>query len=380
MNGINGYGGFIQTFLNQNPKNNISVVEFGGVPIRDGYKDINGDKKLLLGWTNSAKNVRIEEPPQAGTNYDAGLMAAEEQFNKKKDSKNSKLMLFISDGVPTYFIKDGKRYGRGTTMPFWEHGRYIDNVPYVRDQMLNYNVPDFYIKNPDIRTIAVGVSKDINSDTSSSSPVVLKEMARLSGGTFLGIKEDIGELTKKLTNEVLYAVSQVKITDTLSPFVKLDKAPDFKVTVTDKSGQTKTLWKGGKQTPENKNGEFIQSLTTTKDHEGEKVILTFNPNYKLDKNLKFTLSYNVTVPKETFEEYQKDGYLHTGDSNTDYPGNITSSGKKGFHSNKEAYVDFAFGPEEKKYTEFYDHPVVQVALQNLTIKKVDLEKKVSFRC
>lgn len=371
LNGSNGYNGFINTFLNQNPKNNISVVEFGGVPKRDGYKDINGDKKLLLEWTNIVKNVVIEEPPQAGTNYDAGLMAAEEQFNKKKDSKNSKLMLFISDGVPTYFIKDGERYGRGTANPFWEYGIYIDNASYVREQMLIYNVPNFYKKNPDIRTIAVGVSKDINSDTSSSSPVVLKEMARLSSGQFLGIEENIDELTSQLANEVLYAVSQVTVTDTLSKYVKLDSTPDFKVTVTDTNGQIKTLWKGGKQTPENENGKYIKSVESETVNGEERVILTFNPNYKLDKNLKFTLSYNVTIPKETFEKYQKVGYLDTGDSNTDYPRNSTSSGKKGFHSNKEAYVDFAFGPEEKKYTEFYDHPVVQVALQNLSVKKVD---------
>ena len=239
--------------------------------------------------------------------------------------------------------------------------------------MLNYNVPDFYRRNPDITTIAVGVSRDINSTNvgSSMSPDVLRKMAELSGGVFLGIEENIDELTSQLANEVLYAVSQVTVTDILSEYVKLDSTPDFKVTVTDTNGQIKTLWKDGKQTPENENGKYIKSVESETVKGEERVILTFNPNYKLDKNLKFSLSYNVTVPRETFEKYQKIGYLDTGDSNTDYPLNSTSSGKKGFHSNKEAYVDFAFGPEEKKYTEFYDHPVVQVALQNLSVKKVD---------
>lgn len=364
---LNGSNGFISKFLNQNPKNNISVVDFGGIPSGNGINDAS----LLQNWTNNVLYIPIKEPGNEGTNYDAGFKIAEEQFSKKTNSENSKVMLFLSDGVPTYYIdSNGRRQGDGR---IYNTNRPNDNENVVRRQMLNYNVPDFYRRNPDITTIAVGVSRDINSTNvgSSMSPDVLRKMADLSGGVFLGIEENIDELTSKLANEVLYAVSKVKITDTLSKHVKLDSKVDFKVTVRDTSGNIKTLWKEGKQTPENENGKYIQSLEVKKVNGEENVVLTFNPDYKLDKNLKFSLSYNVTVPKETFEKYQKIGYLDTGDSNTDYPRNSTSSGKKGFHSNKEAYVDFAFGPEEKKYTEFYDHPVVQVALQNLSVKKVD---------
>lgn len=364
---LNGSNGFISKFLNQNPKNNISVVDFGGIPSGNGINDAS----LLQNWTNNVLYMPIKEPGNEGTNYDAGFKIAEEQFSKKTNSENSKVMLFLSDGVPTYYIdSNGRRQGDGR---IYNTNRPYDNQNVVRRQMLNYNVPDFYRRNPDITTIAVGVSRDINSTNvgSSMSPDVLRKMAELSGGVFLGIEENIDELTSQLANEVLYAVSQVTVTDILSKYVKLDSTPDFKVTVTDTNGQIKTLWKDGKQTPENENGKYIKSVESETVKGEERVILTFNPNYKLDKNLKFSLSYNVTVPRETFEKYQKIGYLDTGDSNTDYPRNSTSSGKKGFHSNKEAYVDFAFGPEEKKYTEFYDHPVVQVALQNLSVKKVD---------
>lgn len=364
---LNGSNGFISKFLNQNPKNNISVVDFGGIPSGNGINDAS----LLQNWTNNVLYIPIKEPGNEGTNYDAGFKIAEEQFSKKTNSENSKVMLFLSDGVPTYYIdSNGRRQGDGR---IYNTDRFYDNQNVVRRQMLNYNVPDFYRRNPDITTIAVGVSRDINSTNvgSSMSPDVLRKMAELSGGVFLGIEENIDELTSQLANEVLYAVSQVTVTDILSEYVKLDSTPDFKVTVTDTNGQIKTLWKDGKQTPENENGKYIKSVESETVEGEERVILTFNPNYKLDKNLKFSLSYNVTVPRETFEKYQEIGYLDTGDSNTDYPRNSTSSGKKGFHSNKEAYVDFAFGPEEKKYTEFYDHPVVQVALQNLSVKKVD---------
>lgn len=372
LNGSNGYNGFINNFLNQNPKNNISVIDFGGIPYPYGRDDAS----ILQDWTNNVTNVQIYQPGNEGTNYDAGLKLAEEQFSKKENSENSKVMLFLSDGVPTYYVDEyGRRRGDGR---IYNTNRHNDNENIVRRQMLDYNIPNFYENNSDIRTIAVGVSKDINSTNvgSSMSPDVLRKMADLSGGVFLGIEENIDELTSKLANEVLYAVSKVKITDTLSKHVKLDSKADFKVTVRDTSGNIKTLWKEGKQTPENENGKYIQSLEVKKVNGEENVVLTFNPDYKLDKNLKFSLSYNVTVPKETFKEYQEKGYSHRGDLNTDYVENKTSSGRGGFYSNSKAHVDFAFGPEEKTYKEFYAHPVVQVELQNLSIKKVDYSGKV----
>lgn len=368
LNGLYEKKGFIYKFLNKNPQNNISIVDFGGIPYTDGINDAS----LLQDWTKkSTTTVNISEPGDEGTNYDAGLRLAEEQFLKKENSGNRKVMLFLSDGVPTYYFDEyGDRQGNG--------GDWDNNVHIVREQMLNYNIPEFYLRNPDIKTIAVGVSRDIDSTNTGdlSSPDVLKEMAELSDGIFLGIEENIYELTSQLENEVLYAVSKVKVTDILSEYVKLDSKTDFKVTVTDTNGQIKTLWEKGKATPENQNGKYIKSVQSKKVNGKESVVLTFNPTYKLDKNLKFTLSYNITVPKESFEKYQKIGYTSKGDLNTDYPGNYTSSGKKGFYSNEEAYVDFAFGPEAKLYKEFYEHPVVQVKLQNLSIKKVDYSGKV----
>jgi len=106
---LNGSNGFISKFLNQNPKNNISVVDFGGITkvvSRDtGLKtDGTDDAKLLQDWTSNEVGVPIYAPRNEGTNYDAGLKIAEEQFSKKTNSENSKVMLFLSDGVPTYYM------------------------------------------------------------------------------------------------------------------------------------------------------------------------------------------------------------------------------------------------------------------------------------
>ncbi|GEQ61655.1 hypothetical protein VL4N_06580 [Vagococcus lutrae] len=372
LNGPNDNDGFVYNFLNQNEKNNLTIVDFGGVGglLGNPFYTLDKDSKILLDWTNKPKTVRFTNGFQEGTNYDAGLKRAEQQFLARPSSANKKAMIFLSDGVPTFYVwHNGKRYGSGAYDS-------IINVNNVRKWILDEEegtLNRFYNSNPDVSTVAIGVSKDIN-DTgffTSQSPEVLKAMSKKGNGIFLGIKEDISELTKSLSNTVLYSVSEVKVKDTLSKDIKLDSIPDFKVTVTDTNGMIKTLWENGNQTAQNENGRYIQSVKTQKVNEEESVILTFNPDYKLDKNMKFTLSYNITIPKETFEEYQRNGYPHRGDFGTDYADNKTSSNKAGFKSNKEAYVDYVFGPEEKPYKEFYDHPVVQVALQNLSVKKID---------
>ena len=75
-------------------------------------------------------------------------------------------------------------------------------------------------------------------------------------------------------------------------------------------------------------------------------------------------------------------FYMTGDPDTDYGVNDTSSEKPGFRSNKAAYVDYSASGEDN--TLFYPHPVVQVRENtgSLTISKEvingDLEEEFAF--
>lgn len=82
--------------------------------------------------------------------------------------------------------------------------------------------------------------------------------------------------------------------------------------------------------------------------------MTFNPNYKLEKNIKYVLSYNIKTNQKAKDDYLKNGYDAKGDKDTDYDGNNTSSKKEGFYANKIAEAYYNGGKKA------YPHPVVQV--------------------
>ncbi|MFP5527311.1 SpaA isopeptide-forming pilin-related protein [Peptococcus simiae] len=373
--------GFINKFLSQNDgKNRLAIVEFGG-EMRPGFNwEFHDDTNLLLDWTNQPTFIEAKgSHPPDGTHYDAGLLHAEELLNQQANSGNQKALLFISDGVPTFFTTmEGGRLKREG------NGRYNDswNVANARTHAKKF-IEQFYQKNPGLLTYAVGVSKDINEESlgGSQSPEVLQFMAsearKSSKGYFVSIVDDMSQLNEKLGELIERSVYSVTIEDTLSPYVELEaEQPDFKVTQTNNyTGKEETLWENGQETEYNKLHQCISAIQKNKDSQGnEKIKLIFNPTFKLDGTYKYTLSYNVKVKAEAYDYYKEYGKMpHTGDWNTDYKYNTTSSLKEGFYSNNSAQVSYAFGTEKdaKRYTEYYPHPVVQVSLETLKIKKVD---------
>lgn len=136
------------------PKNNVSVVGFWGNsatfpwrPDIPGYLMLNkktslyvtqnpsidplfSDGGTLLGWTNNASDLSglatditdkfhflnseryIESNGvtylryMQGTNYTAGMREVLAKLEEKKDDGNKKVLVFLSDGVPTYYLPD----------------------------------------------------------------------------------------------------------------------------------------------------------------------------------------------------------------------------------------------------------------------------------
>ena len=101
--------------------------------------------------------------------------------------------------------------------------------------------------------------------------------------------------------------------------------------------------------------------------------LTFEPDYELKKDYYYYISItNVTPTDEAFNEYLTNGYPSEGSDYTDASSNGywaintgTSSKKDGFYSNAEATISYKW--KDKKYTENYPNPVVQV--EPITVKK-----------
>ena len=409
LNGTSSDEGFISYFLGLNAENKISVVQFAGDGTYNGdywngaYGSLGGnniskdswsidkDSSILLDW-NSAGTIGSSQPDctaqyNAGTNYEAGLKKATSQLSKVADDGNRKVMVFLSDGAPTYFIIDqndvgkkstysatsnmhdtdlsagnvGKRYGHG-------FGTEYADIKEATKQAFD----DFVESNPGVLVYTVGVSKSVtevtygNNGEVQSSPEVLQYMAEKGGGNYYAITDSMSTLKEELQS--LFYPSNVTITDKLSQYVRYyGDQPDVKVTMKNNStGAETVLYENGQSTD-------TTIFSTVKYYDGDTadtptestgiVQAVFNPSYKLSPDYTYTLSFNVKSTQTTYNEYRYNGMDYngvTGDANTDYGTNTTSSNQPGFHSNTIAWVDYTV--DKKKYSSLYDHPVVQVNL------------------
>ena len=357
--------GLIPELLDLNPENQIAVISFGG----DRKHTVNKqDAQIDRDWGRNKSFVNTKAFYWNGTNYTAGLEVATDMFNKPavKNNGHRKLMVFISDGVPTFYVDNsGVRHGDGG----------INWAPYAKEPT-RQKIDEFIADHKDVMIHTIGVSKDINGTTSSSSPELLQHMAKKGGGEYIGVFDNANlyEEVKKLLEANM--VNVLNVTDELSDSVELYAAQsDVKVTRKEKStGIEKVLYENGNSTADNWNNghRIIESVTYTPSSSPDstgKMFLQFHEDEKVDSKFVYTLSYNVKVTPKAYEKYENGGYTSTGDTDTDYGSNDTSSGKPGFRSNKSARINYEF--QDEKIEEEYKHPVVQVADSKLVLEKTD---------
>ena len=365
QSGFSGRG-LIPELLALNPGNQVAVVSFGGNRQHTNYRQ---DAQVDRDWGRDNSFVNTKAFKLAGTNYSAGLAQASDMFNKPavKNNGHRKLMVFVSDGVPTFYVDDNEvRQGWG------DPERWA--VPSKEPTRKRIN--KFITENKDVMIHSVGVSRDINGATPTSDPELLKYMAQKSGGQYIGVynNSNLYEEVKKLLEANM--VNVLNITDELSDSVELFNAqPDIRVVRTEKAtGREVVLYDNGVSTAANTNNghKIIESVTFTPSTAADttgKMELKFHKDEKVDSKYKYTLSYNVRVTDKAYEKYETNGYDSTGDTDTDHGTNKTSSGKAGFRANKSARINYEF--QDEKIEEPYKHPVVQVADSTFVLEKTD---------
>ncbi len=374
--------GFLAYFLNMNRENKVSVIQFyGKTADRDSHYvsnsaiDYTYDSTVLLDWTEKNRFVNCANQNNSGTNYEAGLKRAANQFSAVSDDRHKKIMIFLSDGVPTYFQIDRNDVGTvcgGYTLKAsdvgkrWGTGSYTStaNYPYCKNPSKKA-FDDFISSMPDVTVFTIGVSADISetSQSESQSPEVLKYMAEQGNGVFLSVISSMDELKLKLQS--VFYPKGVIITDNLSKYVRYyDEKPDVLVTMTDHTTGTVTeLYRYGKLTSA-ATGILTDVVYTAGDPEemptGSTGIIRaiFDAGYQLKPEYTYTLSFNVQTTQTAYNEYYSDGYNATGDAGTDYGTNTTSSEKEGFYSNDSAFVSYNVSDSLMK--EIYRKPVIQV--------------------
>ena len=424
LNGTANSEGMTKRILNLNPDNKLALAEFHGygypqdwqrqfpnastknISVYDSQSSSpstskNRDSTVIKDWGRDASEIpfanRSTTYPNRfldlqaelagnsyfshGTNYSAAYATAANLFKSSKvvNDGSKKVLIFISDGVPTFWYSGSTegslRYGNGVAATI---GSGLTNVINAKSNTIR-RFNEFFQSNPDVSTYSIGVSSDINSVAAHSNPEVLKYMSSKSGGNYYKAESssELYENFKKIIDST--KATEASITDELSQYVNWYSAqPDAKVTRINKAtGEVETLYVNGTITSKGK-GILdpilpITYTSSTSNSSTGKVAVKFANGYYLDKSWMYTLSFNVEVNDKAYLDYKNGGgsYNQTGDKDTDYKNNDTSSNKVGFRSNNDAYAVYTIGGQT--YAVDYDYPVIQVKTSNFKLVKVDAE-------
>ena len=352
------------------------------------------DTTVARNWGRNGSNVELNVIDNTGTNYEAGLMKAEELWNSSTNP--NRIMIFLSDGMPTYWVNNnGTRGGTGLET--------TDNLASAKTESIS---AANYFKN----NYGVGTSYNVTSYSvlfNSQSGVDTGALAAIATSNTAMTASDASSLINTL-NSFIYP-SNVKIVDTLSKYVSYNPATGaLKVTRVNKNtGAIQVLYENGSVTATGQG--IIQSVVYTPGDTSLEptastgtITVNFVDGFVVDPTYDYTVSFNVTTTKtaenekayniEHNVEGDPTGYAGvTGDVGTDftYTGtqgdvtynnhNTTSSTMPGFHSNDEAYVSLTLGGED--ITDYYDHPVVQVEASSgseTTVENFDKTKVIDW--
>ncbi|WP_165171051.1 VWA domain-containing protein [Adlercreutzia sp. ZJ242] len=390
--------GLIYQFLKMNKDNQVAVVGFNGRFESRQDPDWKKDSKVLHDWmkgTAACEFVPVEADGESeyekgdwpSTNYCAGLWQADQLLDKSV-SNNKKAMVFISDGVPTYWVgkgPDGEDVRKGSG---WERDTSnTEKCVKETEQYFKYRfLTEFDNEKVDVYTIGIVPEGGSIEEPSTglaildvlldfwrsvfNHPFDTEILTKMKNGNGRYIQAGSTQEVRDALRESMqcFNVDNLKIEDTLSGYVKLHDQADFKVTKTDSSGNISILW------PKDEATEFLdkgKNLIVTnvkvldvKDNNNEdtkKITAIFDFGYQMQPGCKYTLSFNVKASDKARNEYNDHGYPEgdtgIGQVGTNYPGNSTSEGKHGFRSNVAAQA--TYDDDNGSQAMPYNHPVVQ---------------------
>lgn len=355
--------------------------------------------------TNLKKEVK-NLSADGGTNYDQGLSQAATAINSSNRENAKKIVIFLTDGQPTYYGTNKSGYGNETSKKTLEAAvTSAGKISCERFYAVGIGLPDsiniythdttkkwkhgYYTWSgwnqgtcPDGGTYSNGY--DISEQISG-----LSILERLSGAVTASTKRAINysnpsDLTEEFTSiagDILtLACSEVTITDTLSQYVDTTANTKIKVNIAQKTANGYTNVSGNGREFKLTNGSLADSdvyegttkIATVSYNKDTKIAtLKFEDTYTFKENYYYYLSITNVVPNQTaFDEYQKTAYPNKGDKYTDASpdgysavGNGTSSKQVGFYSNSQATISYKW--KDSNVTENYRKPVVQVEQINV---------------
>lgn len=320
--------------LAENPNNRFSIITFG----TNAHKIVSGstDRNGLLQTINS---LALPGGAEGGTNYYQSMMQASELIGGISSPGAEQVVFFITDGQPTAATPAAQALGYSI---YTEVGT-VYAVDAARQMQ---GVDRFY-------SIFMGSSSGgastLQTITQMVSTNIEKYMVQAASS------DQINNAFSRFVSQLSNSLYDVTIKDQLSEYV--DYLGELKVMRQTGSAQPVYLAAGSDYTINSGNsGINVKLLNGT------------------IPDSRYVVSFNVRAGDEALDYYDlNQSYPHTGDPDTDYPGNSTSSGMPGFYSNSEAELTYSHG-KNGTVELAYNRPVVQVVEPNAVQAEIRLKK------
>lgn len=302
----------------ENNVNSVAYVSFAGKSETktSSWYGAN-DKATLKSRINSLRAT-------GGTNWTYAMMKASEKLSERANSGNEEVMIFLSDGEPTYSINsEGKQYGRGNSTRDAYYNEAIEKVT-GSSSLSSAQKYSVYL--------TLGTKNGMSKFATGTG-------AELVNGTALETA------LAGILNKIIPTYEEVSITDTLSEYVEFSEG----------TNPTVTVYKNNTVMAEN---EYQLKIS------GNSVTVSFVND--LEDGSTYRISFRVKPSQKANKEFSVSGYPHVGEAGT----GATSAGKEGFFSNEEATLTYSVkGTNDQNLTATYKKPVVQITTHSLTFEK-----------
>lgn len=387
--------GLIEDFLSMNPYNTITVYRFA----QDATLVID---RLSISNIDIIKSndTKSKFKTDGGTNYQKALNTVSN--GKKLQNNSNNYVIFLSDGEPTFYGDRNAGPGSRTSTETAEATKKE-----INDFKTKYNnVPISTIMfGPEIHEAKVfletGGSLSTRDDDNKEKTTVTDISPLLSnGGTYVNASSSNEEVIKEQLR--LLAIGprckSFEITDTLSDDVEFDNPINITVKAISNKDNTKyylynehepnkiatTIPNNDLSGEDYKNGTHEWNVSSHINPKvavtDNKITLTFDKDWSIDPTYRYEISFNIRVKDSAYDKTK----LVTGDANSDYRDNKTSSGKEGLYSNAHSSLTYTYkkpgadqettysteSTDEESKINPYQRPVVQI-----DVKKIQLLKK-----
>ena len=322
-------GGIVdQVFATEGNVNSVAFVSFAGK-----------NETQTTSWYQSSGKAAFKQKINAleatgGTNWTYAMMKASDVLNERSNSTNEKVVIFLSDGQPTYTINsNGWQVGRGSST---EDYYYTDAISKVKSSA-SLSAAQIY---------SVYLTSGTKSGMKTFSDRI--DNSSLVDGTNLSTALD------DILHKVIPTYKNVVITDTLSQYADFaETEPTITVTKKTAAGTVTTL----------EASDYAATVS------GKTVTVNLLNGASLDDGATYTISFRVKPSEAAETYYSRNGaYPDTGDAGT----GSTSANQKGFYSNdnQKATVTYEIDGTAETQTASYQKPVLQVTTHTLSYEKV----------